>query len=290
MSEAEILTIGSLVVDHINGVQRIGGAASNVAANVSSLGTRTAILTGLSREQESSDYQSGMETRGISVYGLSKKLDLLPRCIIQMGEDGKELGYEWHGNGIEELFQNTDVDENLIKSFPLVYLAICEGIFAEKVTLAISKNQVLSYNPGSRVFEGIPLFKSVQSRANHIFLNEKEYGYLVAEGCVQKPRDLILNDNQVAVITAGNHDTTIVDSKSTRTFPVESVTSIDETGAGDSFASAFVWGRTQGYPYDRCVKLGNLLASFTVQQVGAQINSNVAKQFTIEARKRGIIQ
>jgi sugar/nucleoside kinase (ribokinase family) len=207
-----------------------------------------------------------------------------------MGEDGKELGYEWHGNGIEELFQNTDVDENLIKSFPLVYLAICEGIFAEKVTLAISKNQVLSYNPGSRVFEGIPLFKSVQSRANHIFLNEKEYGYLVAEGCVQKPRDLILNDNQVAVITAGNHDTTIVDSKSTRTFPVESVTSIDETGAGDSFASAFVWGRTQGYPYDRCVKLGNLLASFTVQQVGAQINSNVAKQFTIEARKRGIIQ
>lgn len=290
MSEAEILTIGSLVVDHINGVQRIGGAASNVAANVNSLGTRTAILTGLSREPESIDHQRLMETSGIAVYGLSETLDLLPRCIIQMGEDGKELGYEWQGNGIEDLFQNTDVDTGLINTFPLVYLAICEGIFAEKVAKAISKNQVLSYNPGSRVFEGISLFKSVQSRANHIFLNEKEYGHLVHEGYIQKPQDLILNDDQIVIITAGNHDTTIVDSKSTCAFPVESVKPIDETGAGDSFASAFVWGRTQGYPYDQCARLGNLLASFTVQQVGAQINKDVANQFTIEAKKRGIIQ
>lgn len=290
MYKAEILTIGSLVVDRINGAQRIGGAASNVAVNLNSLGTRTAILTGLSQEPESIDYQRLMEAKGIEIYGLSETLNLLPRCIIHMGEDGKELGYEWQGNGIEDLFQNTDVDENLIKSFPLVYLAICEGVYAEKVAMAVGKDQALSYNPGSRVFEGIPQFKSVQSRANHIFLNEREYGHLVAVGCVQEPRDLILNDNQVAIITAGNHETTIVDSRSTRTFPVESVTSIDETGAGDSFASAFVWGRTHGYPYDKCVKLGNLLASFTVQQVGAQINSDVAKQFTTEARKRGIIQ
>lgn len=289
MTSIEVLTIGSLVIDHINGEQKIGGAASNVAMNLNTLGTETALLTGLSHEPESKDYQRLLKTKGISVHGLSKTLDLLPRCIIQMGDDGKEVGYEWQGNGIENLFQNTDVDENLIKSFPLVYLAICEGIFAEKVAMAVLKNQVLSYNPGSRVFEGISLFKSVQSRANHIFLNEKEYGHLVHEGYIQKPQDLILNDDQIVIITAGNHDTTIVDSKSTYTFPVESVNPIDETGAGDSFASAFIWGRTQGYPYNQCARLGNLLASFTVQQVGAQINKDVANQFTIEAQKRGII-
>lgn len=289
MRRAELLTVGSLVVDYINNVKKIGGAASNVAVNVHELGLSSSMLTALSDEDESREYTSKLENNGITVHGLPTKLNQLPRCVIHMGEDGKEAGYEWFGNGIEELFQASKVDESIIKNAPFVYLAICESIFASKVATVVSDDQILSFNPGSRVFEGLEQFKIAQSRADHIFLNEREYGHLVAEGYVQEPSELIVRPNQVAILTAGAKETMLVSADSVETFSTEKVAAVDETGAGDSFASAFLWARAQGYPLDRCIQLGNLLASFVVQRVGAQIDADTASKFKLEARKRQYI-
>jgi sugar/nucleoside kinase (ribokinase family) len=206
-----------------------------------------------------------------------------------MGEDGKEIEYEWFGNGIEELFKSSEVNSRFISQFPLVYLAICEQTFAQRVAESSNAQQILAYNPGSRVFEDIAYFKATQPRADYIFLNEKEYGHLLNQGAVQKPEDLVIRDGQVAIITAGSRKTTLVSKSATQYISPENVKAIDETGAGDSFASAFLWARTQGYPFDICVRVGNLLASFVVQQVGCQIDSTTATNFKLEAQKRGII-
>lgn len=285
----ETLSIGSLVIDVINGQEKVGGASANAAVNLSMLGTKSTLLTALSDEPISLNYQEHLNSLGVSIHGLPNKLAQLPRCVIEMGNDGKEIGYDWQANGVEKLFQVSEIDAQLVTNFPLVYLAICEHIFAGKIAKTVNLDQILAYNPGSRVFEDHDLFKQVQQRADYIFLNEREYGHLVTEGFVQEPRDLIIKPDQVAIITAGEKETTLVSATETIKVQPEHVIAIDETGAGDSFASAFLWARMKGYSFKSCMSLGNLLASFVVQQVGCQVDANTANKFMSEAQKRGLL-
>lgn len=287
---SETLSIGSLVIDVINGQKKVGGASANAAVDLKMLGSESSLLTALSSETDSVNYQEHLGSLGIPVYGLQEQLDQLPRCVIQMGDDGKEIGYDWFGNGVEEAFQTAEVDAQLIKKFPLIYLAICEHMFATRVAEEVDDSQILAYNPGSRVFEDHQYFKQIQQRANYIFLNEAEYGHLVAEGFVLTPQDLIVKPNQVAIITAGKRETTLVSQNELIKVKPEIVTAIDETGAGDSFASAFLWARVQGYPFETCMRIGNLLASFVVRQVGCQVGSTTADAFKNDAKKRGLIR
>jgi sugar/nucleoside kinase (ribokinase family) len=47
---------------------------------------------------------------------------------------------------------------------------------------------------------------------------------------------------------------------------------IDTTGAGDLFASGFLYGFTLGYSMQRCGELGNLLASAVIEVTGPKIS------------------
>jgi len=285
----EALSVGSLVIDVINGQKTVGGASANAAVDLRMLGTKSSVLTAISDEPEAIDYQTYLNSLGVHIYGLQNKLAQLPRCVIEMGSDGKEIGYDWQANGVEDLFQVSEVDAQLVTRFPLIYLAICEHIFAGKIARTVNLDQILAYNPGSRVLEDHDLFKQVQQRANYIFLNEAEYGHLVSKGFVQVPGDLIIKPDQVAVITAGKRETLLVSATDTIKVQPEQVLTVDETGAGDSFASAFLWARMSGYPFESCVRMGNLLASFVVQQIGCQIDTNTADKFMSEAQKRGLL-
>jgi len=284
MKNSEILSVGSLVIDEINGNKSIGGAATNVAVNINTLGGRSALLTGLSHESVSQEFVDYLAQLEIPVHSLSKLLSELPKCVIHIDKDGKEEGYDWYGNGIEELFQSSEIDNEFIRSFPQVYLAICETTYASRLAKSLYSEQILSFNPGSRVFESTAAFREVQMRANYIFLNEKEYGL------TQEPQDLILRQDQVAVITRGNKDTWLITVKGIKQFTPEDITAVDETGAGDSFASAFTWARSQDIPLEKSVNLGNLLASFVVQQVGSHINKDTQQKFITEANKRDYLR
>lgn len=49
------------------------------------------------------------------------------------------------------------------------------------------------------------------------------------------------------------------------------VNAIDTTGAGDLYASGFLYGLTQGWTLDKCAKLGSLTAGKVVETIGAKI-------------------
>ncbi len=288
-TRTEALSIGSLAIDIINGQSEIGGASANVAVDLTMLGTTSALLTALSVEAAADNYQRYLNSLGIIVHGLGNKLAQLPRCIYQVNADGKETSLDWQGNGIEDLFKVSEVDSQLLTQYPLIYLAICEHVFATKVAAAVNYDQILAYNPGLRIREDHRFFKEIQQRANYLFLNEDEYGHLVAKGFVQRPEDLITRPDQVAIITAGKNETTLISAHEIIRVNPEVVVATKETGAGDSFASAFLWARMQGYPFESCIRMGNLLASFVVQQTGCQIDAATAQNFKTEARKRGLL-
>ena len=49
---------------------------------------------------------------------------------------------------------------------------------------------------------------------------------------------------------------------------------VDTTGAGDSFAAAYLWRRLGGAPVEEAVALGNRLAGIVIQHPGAIVPRN----------------
>jgi sugar/nucleoside kinase (ribokinase family) len=49
------------------------------------------------------------------------------------------------------------------------------------------------------------------------------------------------------------------------------VTAIDTTGAGDLFASGFLYGLHKGYDMRRCGEIGSLVSGNIVQVVGSKL-------------------
>lgn len=60
---------------------------------------------------------------------------------------------------------------------------------------------------------------------------------------------------------------------------------IDTTGAGDLFASGFLYGYLQDFPLNQCAKIGNCLGSAIVEIEGAELSPEMLKtlQATLEA-------
>ena len=46
---------------------------------------------------------------------------------------------------------------------------------------------------------------------------------------------------------------------------------VDTTGAGDYFASGFLYGLTCGYSLDKCAKIGSILSGNVIQVIGTTI-------------------
>ncbi len=50
---------------------------------------------------------------------------------------------------------------------------------------------------------------------------------------------------------------------------------IDTTGAGDWYASGFLYGLSMGYDMERCGKIASLLAGKVVEHIGAKIPADI---------------
>jgi sugar/nucleoside kinase (ribokinase family) len=114
-------------------------------------------------------------------------------------------------------------------------------------------------------------FKEVVSNYTDIvFANEEEAksftGLLPAEAL-----KTISEMCEIAVIKLGSEGSLIKRGDEivrVRSFPVEC---IDTTGAGDLFASGFLYGYANNMPVEKCGRLGALLAGNVIEIIGARI-------------------
>jgi sugar/nucleoside kinase (ribokinase family) len=63
------------------------------------------------------------------------------------------------------------------------------------------------------------------------------------------------------------------------------VESVDTTGAGDVYASGFLYGLTNGFSLPGCGKLGSLLASKVIRIPGAKIPDMYWPEILDEVKK-----
>ena len=108
-------------------------------------------------------------------------------------------------------------------------------------------------------------------RVDILFANEAEIHALYETGDFDSAIAGLARDAALGVVTLGEKGSLIVEGDRRIPVPAHPVERIaDSTGAGDLFASGFLFGHTRGYPHGLSAELGALAASEVIAHIGAR--------------------
>jgi sugar/nucleoside kinase (ribokinase family) len=89
--------------------------------------------------------------------------------------------------------------------------------------------------------------------------------------------DAARKDCPIVVVTRSEKGSVIVKGQDTIEVPAHPVKQVvDVTGAGDLFASGFLFGYTAGKPLAHCARLGSLAAAEVISHIGPRPEVNLA--------------
>ena len=104
-----------------------------------------------------------------------------------------------------------------------------------------------------------------------IFANEEEAKTFTGKE-PEEALDVIAKMCSIAIVKVGAKGSLI--RKGTEQVQVDAISVenvVDTTGAGDYFASGFLYGLTCGYSLEKCAKIGSILSGYIIQVIGAEM-------------------
>lgn len=279
MAQLDILSIGSISIDFIESQAFFGGTAANVAVNCARLGLATGLYSAASSSDWGKHYIDFLHAEGVPFMHPPDILEKLPEYHASLNSDGTTKKSVFFDNGLTQAFRSVPQSEIALPSAEVIHFAACEPEFVNKVIKTASGGQQISYNPGGWLTYDVDYFAAAYPRTRFLFLNAHEYQLLVSANLVQNPLDLPVDDCQVIVITRGSRPIWLVHGGKLAEIPVNQVAAVDETGAGDGFISAFLWGWMNELPVETCVRLGIEFGGLVAQQLGAQASPELIQRF-----------
>jgi sugar/nucleoside kinase (ribokinase family) len=200
------------------------------------------------------------------------------RCLIQVTPDAQRTMNTFLG--ISALLSPDDVDAALVASAQVVY---CEGYLwdVDIAKEAIRKAMDIAKGAGRKV--ALTLSDSfcvdrhrdewrdlVRDKVDIVFANEAELCALYECDWTNASR-LITRDVAIGCLTRSERGSTIVSGDErvdVDAHPVARV--LDTTGAGDLYASGFLFGYARGFDLRRCAELAGRAAAEIIGHLGAR--------------------
>jgi sugar/nucleoside kinase (ribokinase family) len=83
----------------------------------------------------------------------------------------------------------------------------------------------------------------------------------------------------MVVCTRSGDGVTVLSDGQRVDVPVEKITPVDATGAGDQFAAGFLYGIATGRDIEVCARMGNLCAAEVIRHIGPRPQADMMKAF-----------
>ncbi len=260
-------------------IEASGGSASNTAAGVASLGGQAAYFG-----KVADDHLGGIFTHDIRAIGVNfdtKPLDGTPptaRSMIFVTPDGERTMNTYLGACVE--LGPEDIDADVVASSKVTYF---EGYLwdpprakdairlAAKIAHENDRQVAITLSDSFCVdryrVEFLDLMRS--GTVDIIFANDAEIKSLYQTVDLETALNALKNDVGLAVVTQGENGSIVVAPEGrvvVDAHPIERLE--DTTGAGDLYASGFLFGLTQGRSMEDCAKIGGLAAAEVIEHIG----------------------
>ena len=273
-------------------LQTPGGAVANTIAGVGALGLPTAFIGRVHDDALGRFYSQSMHESGTAFVNDPVPGGELPtsRSMIFVSPDGERSMNTYLGISTE--LGPDDVPENVAGGTEMIFL---EGYLFDKDKGKEAFRQASRQTRAAGGKAGMTIsdpFCVDRHRADFLDMIENELDYVIGneheiralfetddlEAAMAKTADM----NPLMVCTRSGDGVTIIGDGTRHDIPVETVTPVDATGAGDQFAAGFLYGLITGHDLATCGRMGNLCAAEVISHVGPRPQKNMHAVFAAE--------
>ncbi len=262
-----------------------GGSASNTAAGVASLGGQAAFFGKVKNDQLGDIFRHDLRAQGVRFDSESaSEGPATARSFILVTPDGERTMNTYLGACVN--LTTADIDAKTVAAAKITYM---EGYLWDRPEAKEAFKLAAETAHAQGRLTSITLSDSfcverhrdsflelIRNGIDIVFANEAEIKSLYRTQNFDGALQAIRKDCEIAVLTRSELGCVVVrgdEFHQVPAYPVEKVE--DVTGAGDLFASGFLFGFTNGMPLDRCAKLGALAAAEVISHLGARPEVNL---------------
>ena len=270
-------------------LQTPGGAVANTIAGVGALGLPTAFIGRVHDDALGRFYAQSMADSGTDFVNAPIPDGELPtsRCMIFVTPDGERSLNTYLGISTE--LGPDDVPDAVASDAQMMFL---EGyqFDKDKGTEAFRQASRLTRGAGGKAGIAISdpfcvdrhrpdFLDMIGNELDFVIGNEHEIKSLYEtddlEAAMARTADMI----DLMICTRSGDGVTIMGRGERHDIPVEKVTPVDATGAGDQFAAGFIYGLATNRDLATCGRMGNLCAAEVISHIGPRPQVDMRQQF-----------
>lgn len=246
-----------------------GGGGTNVAAGMAKLGLKTAVCSRIGQDFLGKQLLELLKKEKVNTNRIqARKTDKTDQSVILVGPNGGRTILVYRG---QTSLKSIDINwKNLSSKW--FYICSLEGNLklAEKLfSHANKKNIKVAWNPGKRELKDRKRVTKLLKTTSFLLLNEEEAKFLFKKDKLPQ-QELLQTRVPVIAITHGKNGATVFYENKKIHKNIIKVKTLEETGAGDAFGSAFVAGLIKNKPISECLNWGIINSASVVSKIGAK--------------------
>lgn len=255
-----------------------GGSASNTINGITRLGMKGGFVGKVGKDDIGLFFTNDSINNGVQPHLLLSETPS-GRCTVLVSPDSERTLCTYLGAACEleasdlnpEMFQGYDIfhiEGYLVQNHDLIRTAVR---LAKQEGLKVSVD-LASYNV---VEENLDfLLEIIEQYVDIVFANEEEARAFTGNE-PEEALNLISRHCEIAIVKVGKDGSYIKSGDETIQIQPRIANCIDTTGAGDLYASGFLFGLANNYSLEVCGKIGSLISGNVVEVLGAKMSDEV---------------
>jgi sugar/nucleoside kinase (ribokinase family) len=260
---------------NFNRILTSGGSAANTIHGLAMLGVQTGFIGSVGKDELGDFFENDMKNAGIKT-SLSRRNSVTGTAVALISADSERTFATHLGAAVE--LDAADLNPDSFEGYDILYFegyliinkllveTACRIAKEKKMKIAID---LASYNV---VESNLSAFKEIIDKyVDIVFANEEEARSLTG----MQPEEALNSISEyceIAVIKVGSEGSWIKRGEEIVKIGTDKVNLIDTTGAGDLYASGFLYGYASDFDLARCGVLGSHTAGKVIEIVGARMN------------------
>ncbi len=252
-----------------------GGSAANTICGLAAMGIETAFIGKVGKDRLGEVFEKDLVRNGI--HPLLQYSDNETGLALALVSPDSERTFATHLGAAVEL-EPEDLTSDMFQGYTHFYI---EGYLVQHHEL-IRRAVELAKENSLDVILDLASFNVVEDNLDFLHFLVKEYADVVFANADEaraytdgkKPEDAleeIAEDCWIAVVKTGKDGSLIQNGRQVYRIPASKVNCIDTTGAGDLYASGFLYGMLNDLDMSLCGEIGSILAGKVIEVIGARI-------------------
>lgn len=257
-----------------------GGSVANTLAGMASLGARVAFVGKVADDQLGSIFTHDM--RALGAYFSTPPLSggvATANCLVCVSPDAQRTMATFLGACTQ--VTESDIDERIIADAAILYIEgylwdapACKAAIRKAISTAKKAGRKVAFTLSDTFC--VDRFREeflhlITNDIDILFANESELKSLYQVDDFDAAVAKLRGTCEVAAVTRSEKGSVVVTADKVEAVPAQAVAKVvDTTGAGDLYASGFLFGITRGWSLVKCAGLGNACAGRIIAQLGAR--------------------